>query len=373
MRAHYPTPDPSLLLREDGILVRRAAELEAGHVHDEGLSSALSVGFGRGLAFMSDTFGNGLGGVSEGQQQQYEKARKVFEKAPEFGDFFEFAFAVGDLLGWTESHDPMLAQVKAIDRLLHGYFTQVDNAIFASWSATRLAMLADLHAQAAAARETIRSIVANQDDLSDPLTVARLAHADRDSLVAVSALTAGLEGGYWLRPYSGPAVGLDDWGLRFEDRAPVLADGTVWDPRLALPTLMYALCVRVCVLRTRLQMFSDAVKALGEICALVSRSAPVVDAYRRGLRTVRDRAVLMPGSDPKSRERADLAGGLASLLHRRRDRGGDAAMRDRFDVFCALQDDDGPLATELRAVVRAHLGQGAGPLENSSRSSSSAP
>jgi hypothetical protein len=249
MRAHYPTPDPSLLLREDGILVRRAAELEAGHVHDEGLSSALSVGFGRGLAFMSDTFGNGLGGVSEGQQQQYEKARKVFEKAPEFGDFFEFAFAVGDLLGWTESHDPMLAQVKAIDRLLHGYFTQVDNAIFASWSATRLAMLADLHAQAAAARETIRSIVANQDDLSDPLTVARLAHADRDSLVAVSALTAGLEGGYWLRPYSGPAVGLDDWGLRFEDRAPVLADGTVWDPRLALPTLMYALCVRVCVLK----------------------------------------------------------------------------------------------------------------------------
>jgi hypothetical protein len=166
----------------------------------------------------------------------------------------------------------------------------------------------------------------------------------------------------WLHPeLVCPDITEDDIEMRFEtEYAPILQKQTEY----SFTGLRW---------RTRLQMFSDAVKALGEICALVSRSAPVVDAYRRGLRTVRDRAVLMPGSDPESRERADLAGGLASLLHRRRDRGGDAAMRDRFDVFCALQDDDGPLATELRAVVRAHLGQGAGPLENSSRSSSSAP
>jgi hypothetical protein len=50
----------------------------------------------------------------------------VWEKAPKFHEFFEFAFAIGDLMGWTLHRDPLLEQVKAMDSLLHGYFKQVD-------------------------------------------------------------------------------------------------------------------------------------------------------------------------------------------------------------------------------------------------------
>jgi hypothetical protein len=103
-------------------------------------------------------------------------------------------------------------------------------------------------------------------------------------------------------------------------------------------------------------MFSDTIKALGEICALASHPSATVDAYRRGLRTARARAVIMPGADPDSATRAGLASALASLLHSRGNRGSDAAMRDTFTLYSALHDGDGALTTELSAVLRKHIG-----------------
>ena len=170
------------------------------------------------------------------EHDQYEKTRRVFEKVPTLHEFSEFAFAIGDLMGWTLSRDPLLEQVNA--------------------------MLADVQALASSARDTIRSIVLNNEDLQAPLTVAQLALADRDSKVAVNTFTGAAESGYWLRPYSGPAVGLDTWGTKLDDRAAAYDDGTVWDPRIVMPTLLYALTVRVIVLKA---LYSSSRKYCHEI------------------------------------------------------------------------------------------------------------
>ncbi|MGW7463830.1 hypothetical protein ACWGJT_03780 [Streptomyces xantholiticus] len=248
---HYLTPDRTLLLREDGILVERVPDIEAQEPADEDLPPVLSVAFGRALASLSVNRSDDqyLPPQQYAQQELADRVRKVFEKMPMASEFYEFAFALGDVFGWSTTADPLLAQVQMIDRLMHDYFNRVDQQVFAAWSAIRLAMLADVQAQAGAAMETIRSIVENQADLSAPLTVAMLAHADRDSKVAVKAFTSGLESGYWTRPFSEGAVGLQEWGNKFDDRAPVFGDRTVWDPRLVLPTLLYALAVRVMVLK----------------------------------------------------------------------------------------------------------------------------
>ena len=147
-------------------------------------------------------------------------------------------------------------------------------------------MLADVQSHASAARETIRSIFQNRDDLTAPLTIARLGHADRDSLVAVTTFTGGLDTGYWLRPFSGPAIYLEDWGDKFEDRAPVFGDGTVWgptvwDPRLAIPTLLYALTVRLMVL---VALHADSRRYCHEINQIVQFLLQVQFRWQDGIR-----------------------------------------------------------------------------------------
>ena len=267
METYYATPDPSLLLSSDGILVARAPGLDALEPTREELPDVLAAAFGRAMDAIDH---KALGYMSapvplpllSNDHDLYEKTRRVFEKAPGFHEFTEFFFAIGDLMGWTHPHDPLLEQVKAMDSLLHGYFKHVDKQIFADWSSTRKAMLADVQALASSARDTIRSIVLNNEDLQAPFTVSQLALASRDSQVALNTFTGAVDSGYWLRPYSGPAVGLDTWGTKLDDRAPVNDDGTVWDPRIAMPTLLYALVVRLIVLKA---LHSNARKYCHEI------------------------------------------------------------------------------------------------------------
>lgn len=352
-------------------------------------------------------------------------------------------------------------------------------------------MLADVQATAATARETIRSIVENHDDLTSPLTAARLAHADRDSLLAVNSFTVSLDGGYWLRPFSSSAGGLREWGEKFDERAPVSSDGMVWDPRLAMPTLLYALVVRVLVLKalhadprrycheirarvqfllslqmrwqtglrrkhqlsvkelqfgagfstrpfaagavdvftgashiidvdvqalnlsyalgywggplpahvpwlhpenvcpditddeiemrfeseyrpilqkqtdfsftklrwgTGLHAFSDMVKSLGEICAAVSNSPRVVETYREAMRSSRERAGTWPAADAEAAQRAQFASALIRLVHVRGRLATEEARRDRFELYSALLEGRTSLASDLREVVRKHVG-----------------
>lgn len=284
METYYETPDPHLLLSSDGIVVTREPGLAAVEPTRADLPDVVAAAYGRvmdsvnHLAFVQAP---ALMPVLSSQHDIYEKTRRVFEKIPEYGEFYEFAFAIGDLMGWTLQRDPLMEQIKAMDSLLHGYFKQVDQQIFASWSSTRLAMLADVQALASAARDTMRSIIVNGEDLKAPLTVSRLALADQNSLVAVNTFTGAVESGYWLRPYSARAGGVEAWGTKTDDRAPVYEDGTVWDPRLALPTLLYALTVRLIVLKA---MYSSPRKYCHEIKERVAFLLKVQMHWQTGIR-----------------------------------------------------------------------------------------
>jgi hypothetical protein len=493
----FLTPDPRLLLRSDGVLVHRDVEHEPSEPEDGDLSIALPAAFGRALDYLTvapTVRPDHPYFATRDSVQLYANIRKVFETVPTAHDWFQFAFAISDLAGWSAPSDPLLDQVQAIDRLLHDYFKRVDQEIFASWSATRLAMLADVQSHAAAAREVIRSIFQNHDDLTAPLTVARLAQAEHDSSVAVNAFTGGLDTGYWLRPYSESAISLEGWAHKFVDRAPVFSDGTVWDPRLALPTLLYALAVRVMVLvalhggdsrrycheinqivqfllsvqfrwqdgirrkgaltpeelafgagftvlpfaagaidvytgndhlidvdvdalnllyalglyvqplplgvpyldpaqvapditrddidlrsnnncqpilqkqaalsftrlrwNTGLQDFSDTIKALGQICA-GTQTSRIIQVYRDSMKRVRSGAVSLPGAaDQQAQWRAELARCLSQLLNEPKDRASGRAMAQKFELYCALQDDQGPLISDLTQLLRKHLNDG---------------
>jgi|GEM_PF-4612300 len=280
METYFATPDPTLLLSSDGIIVARAPGLEVRDPTREELPEVLAAAFGRVMDAVDHvSLPQPMMPLLKSEHDLYEKTRRIFEKIPELGEFYEFAFAISDLMGWTQTHDPLLEQVKAMDNLLHSYFKFVDQQMFAGWSATRLAMLADVQALAYAARETIRSIVQNEDDLQAPLTIARLAHADSNSLQAVGTFVAAP--GYWLRPYSEAAIGLDAWGTKIDDRTPLELDGTVWDPRLALPTLLYALTVRVIVLKA---LYSNKRKYCHEIRQWVSFLLQIQMKWQTGIR-----------------------------------------------------------------------------------------
>jgi hypothetical protein len=285
MESYLATPDPTLALSTDGILVARSPALTVRDPAAGELQDALAAAFGRAMDVADLVAPSNapakLLRSSSSQHEQYEKVRHVFEKAPLFHEFSEFAFAVGDLFGWTLQHDPLLEQVKAIDGLLHGYFKEVDQKVFANWSATRLAQLADVQALASSARDTIRTIVVNDEDLTAPLTVAMLGHAHRDSLTAVNTFTAAVESGYWLRPYSDAAINLGSWGTKIDDRARVNPDGTVWDPRIALPTLLYALAVRIVVLKA---IYNNSRKYCQEINDRVSFLLQVQMHWQTGIR-----------------------------------------------------------------------------------------
>jgi hypothetical protein len=284
MDKFYATPDPHLVISSDGIVVSKAPGLATVEPTRDDLPDVVAAAYGRvmdsvnQLAFLPAP---ALIPVLSSQHDMYEKTRKVWEKAPQFHEFFEFAFAVGDLMGWTLQRDPLLEQIKAMDSLLHGYFKQVDQQIYASWSSTRLAMLADVQALASSARDTMRSIVVNDEDLTAPLTVSRLALADQSSLIAVNTFTGDVESGYWLRPYSTHAGGVDVWGTKIDDRAPAYDDGTVWDPRLVLPTLLYALTVRLVVLKA---LHSSPRKYCHEIKSRVAFLLKVQMHWQTGIR-----------------------------------------------------------------------------------------
>src|SRR5687768_12791866 len=152
MVTYYATPDPTLLLSSDGIIVTRAPGLGVRDPTRDELPEVVAAAFGRVIDLVDRaSVGTATPQLLKSEHDLSERVRKVFEKVPVAGEYYEFLFAVMDLMGWSATRDPLLDQVKAMDQLLHAYFMQIDKQIFASWSATRLAMLANVQALASSA------------------------------------------------------------------------------------------------------------------------------------------------------------------------------------------------------------------------------
>ena len=92
---------------------------------------------------------------------------------------------------------------------------------------------------------------------TDPVWAAKIAIADRDSLLAAKTFSGDITRGFWMRPASQAAISrfgnptdwYHGWMPHMSDRAEVNQFNNVWDYRWALPALIYAVIVRLVVLK----------------------------------------------------------------------------------------------------------------------------
>lgn len=253
---HYLTPDRRLLLRSDGVLVpldlltvKDAKEPTQGV-----LKQVLPVAAGRGLnALSASSDGGGLADaleLSENTRKVFKIVGDVAEVAGKVAGVYEGGKKALEILGVIEQNDPLKDLVTAIDQKLHQMLKTIQADIYASWASNRKVQMDMLKGQAGSALRSVRDIILYQRDLNQPLNANRLALADQASSTCMETLTAsGPGGGFWMRPYYGNAIRLDEWKDKFDDRASVTEDGLVWDYRLGLPIFCYALAVRILVLR----------------------------------------------------------------------------------------------------------------------------
>lgn len=125
-----------------------------------------------------------------------------------------------------------------------------------AWVSSRQENLAFLLAHSSTAIHTANAFLQNKASRNDPVWAAKIAIAERDSLLAVNTFS-DTEGGYWLRPYSlaamswagDPTDTYSGWMSHMPDRAEVNHLKQVWDYRWAQPALLYAIVARLIVLK----------------------------------------------------------------------------------------------------------------------------
>jgi hypothetical protein len=156
------------------------------------------------------------------------------------------------ITGAGKTPDPIMVSLN----LVHHKLNEIQDFNLASWVTSREDSLAFLLAHSAAALATAHAFVQSEASRTDPVWAAKIAFAERDSLLAVQTFTADLNRGYWMRPQSLKALSwagdptdyYRGWMPHLPDRAEVNPFGQVWDHRWALPALVYTIAVRVAVL-----------------------------------------------------------------------------------------------------------------------------
>ena len=171
-----------------------------------------------------------------------------------FGDSLEYAKQLNDwITGAEEAPDPVM---EALDRL-HQDLSRIQEFNLAAWVTARGDNMAFLQAHSSSALQTANAFLQSKASRTDPVWAAKIAIADRDSLLAVDTFAGNIEQGFWLRPYSIAAISwagdptdyYHGWMPHIPDRAEVNHFQQVWDYRWALPVLCYAVVVRIAVLK----------------------------------------------------------------------------------------------------------------------------
>lgn len=156
------------------------------------------------------------------------------------------------IVGWmmtSPGPDPMMVAIKKLDSRLN----EIEDLTLTAWVTAREDNLAFLLAHSSSALQTAHAFLRSGESTSSPQWAPRLALADRDSLVAVHTFVGDLESAFWLRPHSLGAISQSGsprtWMDEIPDRPEVHSFGRVWDHRWAMPAVVYAITVRLTVLR----------------------------------------------------------------------------------------------------------------------------
>lgn len=258
---YYHTPNPQLLLRSDGILVPFDITIKEIKEPVEGdLKKILPIAIGHGLTALSNAAASDNGSndwladafnISQDNRKIMKQVGDVIDLAGKISGYADFGIKALKVLGVLgEERDPLVDLLNAIDQKLNILIKVVEDTTYSIWAAERGVAMANLRGQAQSAMETVQDIIIHKLDPSSALTASRLGHADRDSRECIEKLIAsGIEDGYWMRPFNANAIKLDDWKNSSDDRPPITETRLVWDYRIVLPFLCYALVARIMVLK----------------------------------------------------------------------------------------------------------------------------
>jgi len=247
----YRIPETNLYLRADGIyspavereeqvvnLTRKHAHLLEVVYHGQALQQ---------MAVLSSE-------DSDGQDKLgIELVKDMFELFSFGIDYLEFAEKLNDwITGAHDAPDPIIENLRRI----HETLSQIQDFALSACVSAREDNLAFLLAHSATAIQTANAFLQSHASRTDPVWAAKIAIAERDSLLAANTFS-DIERGYWLRPYSLAAISLSGnpadyyygWMPHLPDRAELKPFNQVWDYRWALPAFLYAIVARLVVLK----------------------------------------------------------------------------------------------------------------------------
>lgn len=254
----YRIPNAKVFLRDDGVIVPKPAEgatvvratkanadqLVAAYVGAE-LHTLREINLGD--AILTDW----------GASHDTRQAVKYVVEATEFivfvSEVIELAVHIADWMGafGPGAPDPVIMLLGHIDRRL----SQIEDTVLQAWATTRSSMLAFLQAHSTVALKTAQQFLEAGRPADDPVWAAKIALAERDSLLAVETFVgSGIDGGFWLRPFSLKALGVDPnaihstWLGHYPNPNQV-HQNPVWDYRFTLPVVSYAIMARLAVLK----------------------------------------------------------------------------------------------------------------------------
>jgi hypothetical protein len=252
----FRIPDTSLYLGVDGLV---SAKVDPG---DEVVSVTRKNSAPFRTAYLGGAIRNIASGLTPTDSRDHETAAGI-----DLGDILNFVGFIGLVVdsmeygkqlndwitGAEEAPDPVM---EALNRL-HQDLSRIQEFNLAAWVTARGDNMAFLQAHSSSALHTANAFLQSKASRNDPVWAAKIAIADRDSLLAVDTFAGDIEQGFWLRPYSIAAISwagdptdyYQGWMPHIPDRAEVNHFNQVWDYRWALPVLCYAVVVRIAVLK----------------------------------------------------------------------------------------------------------------------------
>lgn len=253
----YRIPTTGLYLEADGTLVPVPKAGTAVIDASEGMAAKLTAAYvGKGLQLLTSTGKSPSGDPSSDALGSLKEGAETIVLV---GDFVELGIALAEFMGaFPHKKDPVMAKLEAID----AYLNDIEDLILASWATARRDQIEILRAHSSTALRIIQEYL----ELNRPQTAvwaAKIAQADRDSLFACQLYTqSGLDGSFWLRPFSlkaigltqaaasGPTLNTSTWANFHPDYVQITNPGKpVWDYRFTLPAALYAIVCRIAVLK----------------------------------------------------------------------------------------------------------------------------
>ena len=249
--AVYRIPSTGLHLWADGSVgPKPAAGTDVVTVRPVDAPRLSAAYVGRSLQLLSTRGGAGVDATKEALERVKEGAEIVVL----VGEVVKLGIELAEFLGAFEHQpDPIMLSLERLDARLG----EIEDLVLASWTSSRRDQLALLRTHSATALRIVQEYM-ELDRPDDPVWASKVALAERDSLFAAKAFTdGGIDGAFWLRPFSLRALGLNpnslynSWMWHHPDRATLLASPgrLVWDYRFTLPAAAYAIVVRMAVLK----------------------------------------------------------------------------------------------------------------------------